>query len=830
MTWSNLLYYTLRGVWREWSSGELTILLIALVIAVGSVTSVGFFTSRMSSAIKIQSTQLLGGDLAIRSTAPIPVYLETAANQLGLTIAHSTSFRSILVYYDKYQLAEVKAVSGGYPLRGQLQTSRQLFTESIATHTIPQVGEAWADARLMTLLGLGIGDELQLGETSLRLTQILTFEPDRGGDIFTIAPRLLINRNDVGSSKLVHRGSRVDYKLLIAGGSKEIQLFTRIAKDLKNIEILNVEDARPELRTAIRRADQFLGLAALMTVMIAGAAIAVACRRYVQRRLDTAALMRCFGANQRTIVSIFVLQILVIGFLGCSLGCLLGYFLHWPLAYIYEGLIVNDLPNEPFWPALMGIAVGTVTLFGFSIPPILGLRNVPPIRVLRRDIGELPKRLLTVHLGAFLTLCILIQWQAKDIRLTSYIVGGSVAVLALSSLAAWILVKLVGKLRSRAGVAWRFGISNLSRRASSSTLQVVALSLGLMMLLLLSIVHSDIFDDWVERVPPDAPNFFLINIPPQTVGPLRKYLTTHGVAEPQLYPMIRGRLKSINGVPITAKRYAASRAKRLSTREFNLSWADTLKKDNRLVSGNFWSAEDHKNAQFSIELDLAKTLGIALNDSLEFTIAGSVISGKVTSLRHVEWDSFEVNFFVVTPKSLLKDHPTTFISSFHLPTDKNHILVNLIRTFPSVTVLDVDALLESVRGIMSQSMRGVQYVFIFSLIAGIVVLISTVQSTMDERKFETAILRTLGASSQQLRKSLIAEFFLLGLLAGTLAAGSAITVGMLMADWVFELSYKPTLRIWLYGGLGGAIGVMLVGLVSARKAISEAPIETLRQL
>ena len=829
---ARVLRLSFRGLGREWYAGELGVLVAALVVAVTSMTAVGFFTDRVQQAMFSQAAELLAADVVMHASEPITTDLDQRAETLGLSTARTLSLRSVVLVGESMELVEVKAVSPQYPLRGVLRTAKTAYGEDAETTQTPSPGAVWLDSRLMSKLSLQIGDAIELGQSRLLIESVLSYEPDRGGDMFAIAPRLMMDYRDVEATGLVQPGSRVTYALLLAGASSAIEAFQKHVNDSTETDkhFHGIRDGRPELRSAIVRAEQFLGLAALVAVMLSGAAIAISARRYVERRLDGAAIMRCLGASQNFITAVLGIQILSIGVLASLLGCALGLAAQTILVQIFSALLVGDLPSASMRPLFVGLLTGVVTLAGFALPPLLRLRDVSPARVIRRDLGGLAPRALSAYCFAFATLVVLVLWQAQDVKLAGYILASAVGALIVLGLCAAALVRLLRQLRTRVGTSWRFGLANLSRRANSSVLQVVAFGLGFTMLLILSIVRGDILDEWRRNLPADAPNFFLVNVQPGDVDRLNDFLRDRGLSSAAMYPMIRGRLTAINDQPVRGANYSNERAQRLAKRQFNLSFTADLKPGNTLVAGQWWRAGELTEDLFSVEQDIAETLGIELGDTLTFDVAGKPVTGAVSNLRTVEWDSFEVNFFVVSPPALLHDYPATYISSFHLPSHDRRTLIDLVRQFPSVTVLDVDALLNKVRQIMEQAVVGVEYVFLFTIVAGIVVLIAAVQSTMDERRFETAIIRALGGQRATIWRGLLSEFAILGVLAGFLAAAIATVVGAVVAKQIFALSYQGDPMLWLIGVLAGGSGTALVGLISARGAVTQSPLATLRQL
>ena len=834
-TQRNLLE-ALRLAWRllrrEWRAGELRVLLAALVITVASITAVGLFTDRMERAMEMGANELLAADLLVMSSMPIGAELETEAVRRGLRTARTLSFRSVAVVGDRFQLAAVKAVNAAYPLRGTLRVADAPFAEDRPATGIPAPGSVWADARLIGILGIQVGDELELGSSRLRVAKIVSYEPDRGGDLFSIAPRLLMNLADIPATGLVQPGSRVRYRLLFAGPEEILDPFRAWLSNHLDAQarIQGVRDARPELRSALARANQFLGLAALVSVLLAGIAIAVAARRHAERHLDGAALLRCLGATQATVMRVHTLEVLGLGLAGSAVGCLLGYGAQALIVHVLGNLILAELPPPSWLPLLTGSATGLAVLAAFALPPVLRLGKVSPARVLRRDLGPMPTATIGTYAIAVLLCVALIAWHARDVRLALYVIGAGGAAVAALCLLAYALIRFLNRLRQRVGTAWRFGLANITRRAGGSVMQMVAFGLGIMMLLLISLVRGDLLSEWRRQLPPDVPNYFLINVQPAEMAAVKALLTEHGLRSAAFYPMVRGRLVAINDKPVKPDDYGDDRAQRLAARDFNLSWTAEPGSDNRIVAGRWWTRAEHGMPLLSVEQGIGKTLGFGVGDTLTFQIGGEPVTARVQSVRTVDWDSFRVNFFVVAPPGLLDGQPATYITSFHLPADQRGLLIELLHRFPSVTVIDVDALLTKVREIMNRADQGMGYVFLFTLLAGFTVLLAAIQSTLDERRHESAILRTLGADRRTVRRGLLAEFLTLGALAGGLAAFAATLLSAWLAARVFHFPYHGNPWVWLTGIAGGSIGIGLAGLLGTRMVLRHPPMESLRRL
>ena len=828
----NAFRLALRMLRRDWRAGELRILVLAVVVAVGAVTSVNVFTDRIEQALERQANTLLGGDLVVNSSRPLPEHYASDADRLGLVSTRAQEFPSMVIAGGESQLVALKAVREGYPLRGKMRTAEQRFGSDRQASGIPAPGTVWAENRLLTKLGIDVGDKIMVGLSELQVAAVITNEPARAsGNLFSLAPRLMINIEDLAATELVQPASRIRYQLYFAGSAKAISQYRRILEPrLKQGQVmLGIENARPEVRTAMQQAKRFLGLAALVSVLLAGVAVAMSIQRFVHAHLDNCAVMRCLGAGQSLISRLYIGQMLLLGILASLLGVLAGYLAQAGLVQILGSLVGAELPAPSLVPAGWGALTGLVTLIGFGAPPLMQLKDVSALRVLRRELGVPRPSSLVAYLMGISALSLLIFVQAGDFRLTAYALSGTAAALLLLGLLALLLVRVLKSVRSQVGVAWRFGLANISRRGGASVVQVVGFGLGIMALLLLTLVRADLLGQWQGRLPADAPNRFLINIQPQQVEAVQRFLTAEGLHETSLYPMVRGRLTSINGQPVSPEDYEDERAKRLVEREFNLSWAAELQEDNEIVDGRWWIPADQGQSVISMEAGIAKTLGIRMNDLLTYRVGSAEFSARVISLRTVEWDSFRVNFFVLAPPGFLEEHPATYITSFYLPEQRQPLLNRLVRQFPNITVIDVNSLMLQVRNIIERVTLAVEYVFLFTLLAGLMVMYAAVHATMDERIQETAILRTLGARRGQLQKGLMAEFAGLGLLAGAVAATAASLTGYVLAERVFNLPYVPNITIWLVGMLIGAAGIGVAGTLSTRSILERPPLWTLRQ-
>ena len=820
----------LRLLARDWRAGELTLVAVAVVVAVASVTTVGFFADRVHQALSRQANQLLGADLVISGDRPLDAAFTAAADQRGLHVARMLRFPSMTAGNGQSVLAEVKVVTAGYPLRGDLRIADvQNGVDRRATE-IPKPGTAWVDERLITRLQLQVGDVIEIGNSKLPIAQIITQEPDSAIGFINAGPRIMINDADIAATGLVQVGSRIRYRILVAGAPAAIADYRSwvTPKLAPGQRVESIEDARPEIRSALERSEKFLSLAALLSVVLAAVAIALAARRFLQRHLDACAIMRCHGASQSRLVRLYLLQFIVLGAVASLAGCIAGFVAQHALALWLGSLVTVELPEPGWMPALHGFVTGLALLLGFALPPVIALAKVPTLRVLRRDIGAPSGMgLLGYALGA-VVIAGLIIWKAGDLRLGSMVFAGFAGAMLVAGLLAWGVIALVSRLGG-AGVSWRFGIANLRRRPMASVLQVVALGIGVMALLTLTIIRSELLDLWQRSLPPDAPNRFIVNVQPEQIPTLKKFFEGRGMAMPELHPMVRARLIGINERSVAPADYSDDRARRLVDREFNLSWATQMQKDNRLIAGNWWGNKPRSD-QFSMEDGIAKALGVGIGDKLTFDSAGNTFTAEITSLRKVDWDSFNVNFFVVAPPGLMDRFPVSYVTSFYLPPGNVGLLNALVKQFPNFLLIDVAQVLGQVQTMITQVSRAVQFVFLFTLLAGLVVLYAAIASTQDERLYQATIMRTLGASRSQLARANLAEFAVIGALAGLIAVAGANALGYVLAQRVINVGYEFSYALWGIGIIGTVLGVMIAGHLGTRHVLRIAPLRVLRML
>ncbi|MGO4329222.1 ABC transporter permease [Cupriavidus sp. 2TAF22] len=841
----------LRMARRDWRAGELYLLLFALVLAVAALSSVGFLADRMRLGLERDARQMIASDVLIVSDQPFDATFAGRAAQAGLAVARTVTFPSMATARKAgapaagaaapaeapSQLAALKAVGPGYPLRGQVKVAAARGGEEAAATGIPAPGTVWVDEALLDSLGVSLGDTIQLGSRGFRIERIITQELDRGAGFMNFAPRVMLPLSDLDATGLVGWGSRVTYRLLVAGPDAAAQAYQQWAeaeigkRGLRNTRVESLESGQPQMRATLDRAERFLSLVAVLSAMIAAVAIAMSARRYMQRHTDACAVYKCMGLSRRDILLAFALEFLLLGVGGAVSGVVLGYLAHYGLLLSLGKLLTVTLPQPSFVPALVGLLAGMVLLAGFALPPLLALTRVSPLRVLRRDLGAPPVSTWIAYglgLGAFVALLLV---AARDLKLGLTTAGGFVgagvvfALLALGLLS--LLARLMrGRTLARGSVGWRFALAVLERRRAVTVLQTVALAVGLMALLLLGMTRNDLIASWRNATPADAPNRFIINIQPDQRAPLAGMLSHAGIAD-LLYPMVRGRLTHIGGHPVRAERYPDGRARNLVEREFNLSYTDSLPAGNRVVAGN-WLAGG-REAGASVEEGIAKTLGIRLGDTLRFDVAGQAVEAPVTSLRKLDWGSMRVNFFVILPPAAMQGLPQTYITAFHLPASQSALGNRLVASFPNITVVNTDLILRQVQEVLDQVIAAVEFLFVFTLAAGVTVLYAALSGARDERKRDAGLLKALGASAAVVRQTQYAEFLVVGGLAGLLASLGAIAVGWGLSQFVFDFPYRFNGWIVPAGVLSGMLCAFAGGWLGLREVLRQPALATLRE-
>ena len=844
----NISFWALgwRSLWRDVRAGELRLVVLAVTLAVAALTAVGFLADRLQAGLQRDAQQLLGGDAVIASDRPLEDAYAAQAASLGLQVANTLSFptmaRADAAQGGASKLVALKAVGSAYPLRGSLRTARSL-DDALATPVrdavqigIPEPGTVWAEAQLLEALGLTTGQVLLLGNSSLRIAAVLTQEPDKGAAFMNFAPRVMLNAADMAATGLVQPASRINYRMAVAGTAAQTKAFEAwaegyikagVERNVRGVRLESLQGGRPELSQTLDRAGKFLSLVALLSALLSAVAVALAARAFAAAHLDDCAMLRVLGLPQRTITASYVVEFAWVGVFASALGLLLGYLLHHVFLVLLAGLVETRLPAPGWVPVLLGGGMGLTLLFAFGLPPVLQLAQVPPLRVIRRDMGQLRPASVGVLAVGVAGFAALLMTVSSDVKLGLIAVGGFAAAVLVFAGLGWLALQLLRRSVNEATAprALVLATRQIAARPAYTVVQISALAVGLLALVLLVLLRTDLISGWRSSTPPDAPNRFVINLMPEQALPFQKALRDAGVEKFDWYPMIRGRLVAVNGRGVSAQDYEDERARRLVEREFNLSNSAEQPSNNTISAGR-WRPEEA--GAISIEEGLAKTLRLQVGDVLRFEIAGVPIDSTITSLRKVDWASMRANFFALYPVSAMPDLPVTYLSAFRAPPVRGFDNA-LVRQFPNITATDVGSAIAQLQKVLDQVIAAVEFLFVFTLAAGLVVLFAAVSATREDRAREYAIMRAVGAGSALLRQVQRIELAGVGLLAGFLASLVASAVGWALAHYVFDFTWVVSLWVPLAGALAGAALALAAGWWGLREVLNRPVMQTLRQ-
>lgn len=849
-SWQRSFELGWRNLWRDFRSGELNLLIISVVLAVAALTAVGFFSDRLQAGLWRDARQLLGGDAVVVSDKPTPANFQQKAQALGLKTNDTLSFPSMARADDakggETKLVALKAVSEGYPLRGQMSLLNLEGSDVIKpdlsksypakpTREVPQLGQAWVDPALLEVLNLQMGDALWLGDKAFQIAALIDREPDRGAGFMNFAPRVMIHQSDVMATGLIQPASRLSYRMAVAGEASQanVQQFLKWARDevakpeVRGIQVESMESGRPEMRQTLDRAEKFLNLVALLAALLCAVAVALAARTFASKHLDGCALLRVLGQSQKTLSVAYAFEFITAGLAASLLGVIMGYGIHHAFIWLLAGLVDVQLPPSSGAPALLGLGMGLTLLLAFGLPPVLQLAKVPAMRVIRRDMGGLQPASLGVLLTGLVGFAGALMWASRDVKLGLMTVGGFAIATLMFAGATWLVLKLLCKwVPSDTTPRWLLlATRQVMARPVYAVVQVSALSVGLLALVLLVLLRTDLISSWRKATPVNAPDRFVINVQPDQTQAFQDKLSQVGVKDYDWYPMIRGRLVAVNNREVSPLDYTDERAKRLVDREFNLSARATQPEHNSVVKGQWQEGE--KDA-VSVEVGIAQTLGLKMGDRLRFDVGGVISEGRVTSLRKVDWGSMRANFFVIYPVDNLPEVPLSYMAAFKTP-DVPAFERNLLQQFPNVTSVDLRASLMQVQKVLDQVIRAVEFLFAFTLMAGLLVLTAAVTSTREERKREFAIMRALGATGRLLSQVQTAELMGVGLMAGFLASMVAELVGWGLARFVFEFEWTASLWVPVAGALTGAVLAWVAGWWGLAEVLRQPVSQTLRQ-
>ena len=845
MTWQRAVQLGWRNLWRDLRSGELNLLVVSVVLAVAALSAVGFFSDRLQAGLWRDARQLIGGDAVVVSDKPTAENFLQKAKELGLKTNATLSFPSMARADDtqggETKLVALKAVSEGYPLRGQLTLLGGSSPDTSDTKTsqvtrqVPSAGQAWVDPALLDVLNLKLGDTLWLGDKAFQIGALIDREPDRGAGFMNFAPRVMINQSDMQATGLIQPASRLSYRMAVAGDASQrnVQNFITWAREevakpeVRGVQVESMESGRPEMRQTLDRAEKFLNLVALLAALLCAVAVALAARTFAAKHLDACALLRVLGQSQKTLSIAYAFEFITAGLVASLLGVMVGYGIHHAFVFLLAGLVDAQLPAASAAPALLGMGMGLTLLLAFGLPPVLQLAQVPALRVIRRDMGGLQPASVGVLLAGLLGFAGALMWASRDVKLGLMTVGGFAMATLMFAGATWLALKLLRRwVPSDTTPRWLLlATRQVMARPVYAVVQVSALSVGLLALVLLVLLRTDLISSWRKATPVNAPDRFVINVQPDQTAAFQKSLQQTGVQNYDWYPMIRGRLVAINGKTVSPQDYSEERAKRLVDREFNLSSRAAKPEHNAVVQG-VW--QDNEKDAVSVEVGIAQTLGLKMGDRLQFDIGGVLSEGRITSLRKVDWGSMRANFFVIYPVDNLPNVPLSYMAAFKTP-DVPAFERNLLQQFPNITSVDLRASITQIQKVLDQVIRAVEFLFAFTLMAGLLVVMAAVTSTREERKREFAIMRALGATGQLLSQVQTAELMGVGLLAGFLASLVAELVGWGLARFVFEFEWTASLWVPAAGALTGAVLAWLAGWWGLAEVLRQPVSQTLRQ-
>lgn len=831
LPFSRLLTLATRQLLRDARAGELRVLFFALLVAVAASTAIGYFGARLNGAMLLRATEFLGADLVVEGSSPARPEQIQAGEALQLKHAQIVVFSTVIATDAGIQLSSIKAVDGVYPLRGELKSAADLYQPEEVSRG-PKPGEAWAESRLLPAVDLKVGDDIDVGSKTLKLTRVLTYEPDRAGNFYSLTPRVMINMADLQATGVVQPGSRVSYRDMWTGPPEALAAYRKAIEPgmEPHQEIKDARDGSQQIGGALGKAERYLNMASLVAVLLAGVAVALSAARFAVRRFDASALMRCLGLSRNEALVLFSLQLAMLGLLAALSGALLGWLAQLALFALLHNLLPATVPPGGVMPALAGIGTGLVALAGFALPPLAALGRVPPLRVLRRDMLPIPASSWLVYGAALLALGLIMWRLSLDLVLTFALLGGGVIAAVVLGGLLLLALKSLRRLLARASLPWRLGLGQLLRYPMAAAGQSLAFGLILLSMGLIALLRGELLDTWQNQLPKDAPNYFVLNVLPDQKDAFSQQISKLSPHAAPLYPVVPGRLLNINDKPVSDFVTKDSRGENATRRDLNLTWSANMPEGNTLTAGNWWSANGETSATpgVSVEAKLADSLQIKLGDRLNFMIGGMSRDAVVTSLRDVNWDTFQPNFFIIFQPGTLQDLPTTYMTSFYLPAGNDKQIVELSRTFPAISILGVEALLEQVRSILDQVTLAVQFVLLFVLAAGIAVLFSGLQATLDERIRQGALVRALGAERALLIKARRIEFGLLGAVSGLLAALGCELVTFALYRYAFNLDWAPHASLLLLPVIG-ALLVGGAGVFGTRRALNVSPLTVLRE-
>ena len=875
---SSLFLISLRLLRRDWKGGELRLLFLALIMAVTSITGIALFTDRLEKALLLESANMLAADRIVSGRGDLPREVLTEGQTRGLSTAEVVSFTSMAFSETGNILVAAKAVTDAYPLRGEVIVSEQAFVRGTPIRSGPPQGEVWLESRAMAALDIDIGDFVSVGEAELRVGKIIVAEPDRGGGSMmdNAGPRLMLHMDDLASTNVVQLGSRVSNRYLFAADDiSNLDAFEEWFRSREEWRgryyIRDIRDESEEVREALERAESFLLLSSLFAVLLAGVAIALTAKRYSERHYDYVAILKTFGCTSSQISFIYLNIQLVLASFAVSIGWLFGWFIHGVILAVLQRLLFVDLPEPGFQPFIVGGLTAVICLLSFALPPLLALRETPPLRVLRKDISQQKIGDNVPYLFGALGALLLVYWYSQDLILTSVLIISVAAIALVLSGVSYFILRTSSSTGMKAGSAWLLAMTATRRRRKQNVLQVMVFSITIMSLLILTLLRTDLVEEWQAQLPENTPNHFMMNITQSQIPGIESFFAQNGIEGNQFFPLVSARVTRVNGdlpSPGDESEVSVSRATltegseseepesemalgtnpqtdappvnaedattggrrvrgRLSRRQ--VTWSTDLPSDNMITEGIWWG-EESEPGYVSIEQEYAEWLDLELGDRLEFEVNQQIVSAEVSSFRSVRWDNMQPNFFIIFSPGTIDHLGATFLSTALMEREQKILLNDLVRLFPTVVVIEIDALIEQIQTIIIQVTSAIELISILVLLCGALVLVACVNASLDERFHENAILRTLGAGRKLILSSLLIEFASIGVVAGLIATLGAEASVYYLQEEIFEQEFSFHMWTWIAGPTLGMFIIAGLGMNSTREVVSTSPLNVLRRI
>lgn len=837
---------TFNLAWRlfkhEAKRGELTIILLAIILSVASVLSLSLFSERLQSALTAKSAEFIAADRVLKSRQPVDQSWIEKAQEFNLDTANQVYTRSMAFSGDNMMLVDLRAAAPGYPLKGTVRVAEQPFAPGQAIKSLPKPGHAWIESRLFQNLDLTLGQDIEVGDKTFTVTKVLSDVPDAGFSVFGGDPKVLIGEQDLAATNIIGPGSRASFSYFFTGSEADLNayydwLMPKLDKELQSW--ISVSDDDSAIGRSIAKAEQYFLLASLLAIVLAAVSIAVAAQRYSQRHYDPVAIMKTLGASKAMVQQVYLLQITFITLLGIVIGTLLGFILQQVVVWALAGSVEVSL-DVWFWrPLIIAVFTGAICAVLFSLYPLLKLFSVSPLRVLRRDLGASLSSRFIQFLASGGAIFSLMWAYSGNLGLSAILFGSGILLVISLLLVTFGLIWLGRKLGKGKMGAWQLAWARIRRRAMDNAIQLISFAVTIMLLLIVLVMRNDMIAQWQDQLPKGTPNYFLVNITQQQLPDLKTHFAQENVDIENFYPVVRGRFVAINDekVSTAVSKEDAEAGERQGReglgREANLTWSDTLQHENTIVAGQWFDTSEPLASGLygvSVEARIAQRLNIKLGDKLTFNVGSEVINTEVSSLREVDWQTMQPNFFFVIQPQAMKDYLPTYLSSFYLDKSRKSDITELMKPFASVTLFDVDARIEQLRGIVKQVSLAVEFILVLVLAAGALVLIAQVQASMDERQQELAILRTLGAKGRLIRASVLFEFVIIGLVAGLMAAFANEVSLFFLQSQVFDMDASLHWEYWFIAPVAGAIVVGALGMVGCWRLLRLNTSHLLRQM